>query len=101
MDIHSQSLGRSLGRDSGALVSASQTERLTRVGPGTPVGELLRRYWHPFAAVSQVDDLGIMPVRLLGENLVAYRAKDGSYGLVDRKCPHRRDDMANGIIEDE
>lgn len=79
---------------------AEQNQRLTQVGPGTPMGELLRRYWHPFAAVAEVDDLEIKPVRLLGENLVAFRAKDGSYGLIDRQCPHRRADMLNGIVEE-
>ncbi|QNA85511.1 aromatic ring-hydroxylating dioxygenase subunit alpha [Sphingomonas sp. So64.6b] len=83
------------------MASALQNERLTRVGPGTPMGELLRRYWHPFAAIAQVDEGGVMPVRLLGENLVAFKTKDGSYGLVDRQCPHRRADLLFGIIEDD
>ena len=65
------------------------------------MGKLLRRYWHPFAAVAEVDELGIKPVRLLGENLVAFKSKNGSYGLIDRQCPHRRADMLNGIIEDD
>lgn len=83
------------------MASALQNERLTKVGPGTPMGELLRRYWHPFAAVSQLDDAGVLPVRLLGENLVAFRTKTGGYGLVDRQCPHRRADMLFGIVEDD
>ncbi|MBN8850071.1 MULTISPECIES: aromatic ring-hydroxylating dioxygenase subunit alpha [unclassified Sphingomonas] len=83
------------------MASPAQNERLTRVGPGTPMGELLRRYWHPFAAAAEIDDLGIKPVKLLGESLVAFRAGDGSYGLIDRQCPHRRADMAFGIIEED
>ncbi len=83
------------------MASPAQNERLTRVGPGTPMGELLRRYWHPFAASAELDDLGVKAVRLLGENLVAFRAGDGSYGLVDRQCPHRRADMLYAIIEED
>lgn len=82
------------------MASAAQNERLTRVGPGTPMGELLRRYWHPFAAAAEIDELGVKPVQLLGESLVAFRAGDGSYGLIDRQCPHRRADMLFGIIEE-
>jgi 5,5'-dehydrodivanillate O-demethylase len=63
------------------------------------MGELLRRYWHPFAAVSQLENGTILPVRLLGEDLVAFQAKNGEFGLVERQCPHRRSDLANGIIE--
>jgi len=81
-------------------MSPTQNERLSRVGPGTAMGELLRRYWHPFAAIAQVEDAKIMPVRLLGEDLVVFQAKDGSFGLVDRQCPHRRADMVHGILEE-
>lgn len=83
------------------MASPAQNERLTRVGPGTPMGELLRRYWHPFVAAAELDDLGIKPVTLLGESLVAFRAGDGSYGLIDRQCPHRRADMLHGILEED
>ncbi|WEK01860.1 MAG: aromatic ring-hydroxylating dioxygenase subunit alpha [Candidatus Sphingomonas phytovorans] len=83
------------------MASPAQNERLTRVGPGTPMGELLRRYWHPFAAAAEIDELGIKPVKLLGESLVAFRAGDGGYGLIDRQCPHRRADMMFGIIEED
>lgn len=82
-------------------MSPEQNDRLTRVGSGTPMGELLRRYWHPFAAVSQVAEAKVMPVRLLGEDLVVFQTKNGSFGLVDRHCPHRRADMLRGIIEDD
>lgn len=81
------------------MLSREKNEVLTRVGPGTPMGELLRRYWHPIGAV---DDLGrdpIKPVRLLGEDLVLYRDLGGTYGLVDRHCAHRRADLAYGFVE--
>jgi 5,5'-dehydrodivanillate O-demethylase len=81
------------------MSSATQNERLVRVGPGTPMGNLLRRYWHPVAAVSELDDMPIKALRLLGEDLVLFRAGDGTYGIVDRHCPHRRADLLNGIIE--
>lgn len=80
-------------------MNRSDNERLTRVGPGTPMGTLLRRYWHPFAAVAELDDLGVKPVRLLGEDLVAFKDGKGRYGLLQRNCPHRRADLSYGYVE--
>src|SRR6201988_426868 len=73
---------------------------LTRVGPGTPMGELLRRYWQPIAGASALDGNPIKTVRLMGEDLVLYRDRGGRYGLLDRHCAHRRADLAYGYIED-
>ena len=81
------------------MLTAEKNRILTQVGPGTPMGELLRRYWMPIAAVSQFDDKTIMPIRLLGEDLVLYRDLSGTFGLVDRHCPHRRADMSYGFVE--
>ena len=53
---------------------------LTKVGPGTPCGEYLRRYWHPFLIASELKDLPL-PVRLLGEDLVVFRDGSGRLGL--------------------
>jgi len=69
----------------------SENEFLTRVGPGTPMGKLMRQYWIP---VLQSADLPLkdgppLRVRLLGENLVAFRNTDGKIGLIDQVCPHR------------
>jgi 5,5'-dehydrodivanillate O-demethylase len=64
------------------------------------MGELLRRYWMPIAAVAELDDHPTKPVRLMGENLVLYKDKAGNYGLVDRHCPHRRADLSYGWAED-
>ncbi len=84
------------------MLTEEQNRKLTRVGPGTPMGELLRHYWMPIAGVSEFDGtLGIKPVRLLGESLVLYKNLLGGYGLVDRQCPHRRADLANGMVEAE
>ena len=59
---------------------------LTRVGPGTPMGELLRRYWYPVAATCELDDRPTKKVRLLGEDLVLFRSPGGPYGLLQEKC---------------
>jgi 5,5'-dehydrodivanillate O-demethylase len=82
------------------LLTAARNELLTRVGPGTPMGELLRRYWQPIGGASELDTQSIKPLRLMGENLVLYKDKNGAYGLVDRHCSHRRADLAYGWVED-
>jgi 5,5'-dehydrodivanillate O-demethylase len=81
------------------VLTSEQNERLTRVGRGTPMGELLRRYWMPIAAVSEFDRNPIKAVRLFGEDLVLYRDLAGTFGLVDRHCPHRRADLSYGFVE--
>jgi len=81
------------------MLTEEQNRRLTQVGAGTPMGELLRRYWMPIAGVSEFDNVPIKPVRLLGEDLVLYKSLQGQYGLVDRRCPHRRADLAHGMVE--
>jgi 5,5'-dehydrodivanillate O-demethylase oxygenase subunit len=81
------------------MLSASQNELLTHVGPGTKMGNLLRRYWHPIGAVAEFEERSTKPVRLMGEDLVLYKDKSGTFGLVDRQCPHRRADMAYGFVE--
>jgi 5,5'-dehydrodivanillate O-demethylase oxygenase subunit len=81
------------------VLTAARNEMLTRVGPGTPMGELLRRYWFPVAGASELDKAPIKPVRLLGEDLVLYKDLSGRFGLVDRHCPHRRADLLYGWVE--
>jgi 5,5'-dehydrodivanillate O-demethylase oxygenase subunit len=83
------------------MAGTTQNERWVRVGPGSPMGELLRRYWHPVAAVAELEDRPIKTLRLLGEDLVLFRNGDGRFGLVDRQCPHRRADLQHGIIEQD
>ncbi len=72
-------------------------EELTRVGPGTPCGEYLRRFWHP---VIQSSELGELPrrLRILGEDLVAFRDKSGAIGLLELHCPHRGTSLEFGLI---
>jgi 5,5'-dehydrodivanillate O-demethylase oxygenase subunit len=72
------------------VLSAEKNRLLTQVGPGTPMGELLRRYWMPIGGASGFDDNPIKPIRLLGEDLVLYKDQGGRFGLLDRHCPHRR-----------
>ncbi len=74
-------------------------KELTEVGPGTPMGELLRRYWHP---VGLIEDAGNTPkaVRVLGEDLVLFRDKAGRPGLVHARCAHRGTTLYYGKVED-
>ncbi len=81
------------------MITAEENERLARVGPGTPMGSLLRRYWHPVAATSELENPGTKKVRLLGEDLILYKDKSGSLGLIGDRCPHRRVSMEYGIPE--
>ncbi len=82
----------------------AQNERLTRVGPGTPMGNYMRRFWHPIAASVELKkdaDLPVIPVKLLGERLALFRSPDGSLGLVAERCPHRGAALSYGIVEDD
>jgi 5,5'-dehydrodivanillate O-demethylase oxygenase subunit len=82
------------------VLSQSRNELLTQIGNGTPMGDLLRRYWMPIAGVSELRSSPVKPVRLMGEDLVLYRDLRGTYGLVDRHCPHRRADLSYGFVEE-
>jgi 5,5'-dehydrodivanillate O-demethylase len=81
------------------VLTKEQNEQLTRVGPGTPMGNLLRRYWQPIGGASEFDAISVKPIRLLGEDLVLYKDLSGTFGLVDRHCPHRRADLSYGFVE--
>jgi 5,5'-dehydrodivanillate O-demethylase len=83
------------------MLTPARNDLLTRVGPGTPMGELLRRYWQPIGGASELEKNPIKPIRLMGENLVLYKDLSGQYGLVDRHCPHRRADMSYGWVESD
>jgi len=72
---------------------------LTHVGPGTPCGEYLRRYWHPFMIAAELRDLPVA-VRLLGEDLVVFRDRSGRLGLLHRPCAHRGASLEYGLIAD-
>ena len=83
------------------MLDEETNRTLTQTGAGTPMGGLLRRYWHPVAAVAELEERPVKPVRLLGEDLALYRDRGGRYGLVDRHCAHRRADLALGFVEEE
>ena len=88
-------------------MQAAQNELITRIGPGTPCGELLRRYWQPAALLDEFDarldpamaQRPIKAVRLLGQDLVLFRNGQGQFGLLDRDCPHRGADLAFARFE--
>ncbi len=83
------------------MISREQNELMTRVGPGTPAGGLLRNYWQPVALVDEFDGKrDVKAVEVLGEKFVLLRNKDGKFGLLDRHCPHRQADLAYGRYED-
>ena len=82
------------------MISVEQNELMTRIGPGTPCGKLLRRYWQPVALVDEMaGPRPVKAVRLMGENLVLFR-EGGRYGLIERHCAHRGADLAYGRLED-
>jgi phthalate 4,5-dioxygenase len=82
------------------MMTAEQNALVTRGGPGTPAGKLLRMYWQPAALVEELDGpRPVKAVRLLGEDLVLFRDSAGGYGLVQRHCPHRSADLAYGRLE--
>ncbi|MBI67763.1 MAG: (2Fe-2S)-binding protein [Chloroflexi bacterium] len=81
------------------MLSTEINEKLTQVGKGTPMGELMRQYWHPIGAAVDLQEKPTKPVRILGEDLVLYKDGSGKIGLIERYCPHRRVDLSYGIPE--
>jgi len=81
------------------MLSQDTQETLTRVGPGTPMGELLRRYWYPITAESEIGNGGVRRVRLLGEDLVLFRDQEGRLGLISTRCPHRGASLGYGYVD--
>jgi phthalate 4,5-dioxygenase len=83
-------------------MNAEQNERLTRIGPGTACGALMRHYWQPVALLDEFDprldprmaERPLKAVRLLGEDFVLFRDAAGTWALLDRACPHRGADLA-------
>lgn len=84
------------------MLSREDNELLCRTGPGTPMGELFRRFWLPAFLTSDLPGPDCPPVRLkiLGENLVAFRDTNGKVGVLDRNCPHRLADLFFGRNEE-
>jgi nitrite reductase/ring-hydroxylating ferredoxin subunit len=82
------------------VLTQQENELFTRVGPGTPMGNVLRRYWHPVGSTELVT---WKPQRVtgLGEELLLYRASDQSVVLMDLRCAHRRVAMDFGRVEND
>ena len=81
------------------MLTAEENRTLTEVAAGTPMGELLRRYWYPIAIKSELEQEPTKWVKLLGESLVLYRDLSGNLGLIAEKCVHRRASMIYGAPE--
>jgi len=83
------------------MLTPEENEMLTRVGPGTPAGELLRRYWQPVAIASELSDENpVKFVRILGEDLALFRDKRQNVGLLEDRCSHRGASLSYGRVEE-
>ena len=83
------------------MLTREQNDLLTRTGPGTPGGQLLRKFWQPAALVEELPAGGApVPIRLLGEDLVMFRDETGQVGLLGIHCSHRGADLSYGRLED-
>jgi phthalate 4,5-dioxygenase len=84
------------------MFSKEENELITSAGPGTPLGELFRRYWIPALLSEEVPEPDCPPVRvkLLGEDLIAFRDSQGRVGLLDEYCSHRRVSLFYGRNEE-
>jgi phthalate 4,5-dioxygenase len=85
------------------MLSTAENEILTRVGPGTPMGNYLRQYWLPamMSAELPAPDSPPVRIRLLSENLIAFRATSGKVGVIQNACPHRGASLFFGRNEEE
>src|SRR5438094_177608 len=85
------------------MLSPEENELLCHVGPGTPMGDLMRQYWIPALLPSELPEPDGPPirVRLLGENLVGFRDSAGRVGLLAHSCPHRGASLFFGRNEEE
>jgi phenylpropionate dioxygenase-like ring-hydroxylating dioxygenase large terminal subunit len=84
------------------MLNQQDNELLSKVGPGTPMGNLMRQYWIPFGISTELPEPDCAPVRImiLGEELVGFRDTDGKVGLLDNYCPHRRASLFFGRNEE-
>src|SRR5689334_18715621 len=83
------------------MLSKEQNEFLTRVGPATPMGEVLRQFWVPAVRSARLEADGApVRVRLLGQDFVAFRDTNGQVGFMDEGCPHRGVSLALGRNEE-
>jgi 5,5'-dehydrodivanillate O-demethylase len=83
------------------MITKEENERWTRVGRGTPGGDMLRRYWWPIAFADDIKGAHPKKVRLLGEDFVLFRDGSGRIGMLESQCAHRRAPMQYGRVEKE
>src|SRR5580693_2194568 len=93
--MSNETIGSAYGRP-----RAHFNETLAQVGPGTPCGELLRRYWHPVALAESAQSAP-RKVRILGEDLVLFRDRKGRAGLLYPRCMHRGTSLYYGRVESD
>ena len=83
------------------MLTKEQNDLLTQTGPGTPGGDLLRRFWQPIGLSEELPPGGApVPIKALGEELVLFRDEQGRPGLIGLHCPHRGADLSYGRLED-
>jgi phthalate 4,5-dioxygenase len=83
------------------MIASDENNLLTQIGPGTPCGELMRRYWQPVALSEELPRDGApLKVQILGEELVLFRDDQGRPGLLGLHCSHRGTDLSYGRVED-
>lgn len=80
-------------------LSGQPDEELTQVEPGTPCGDYLRCFWHPVFLAKELGDLPVA-LKILGEELVLFRDRSGTLGLVHKRCPHRLASLEYGKCEE-
>ena len=83
------------------MLTQEQNEELTQVGPGTPMGDVLRHYWYPVAFTRELDEFPVKKARLLGESWAVFKTGKGEYGIVTERCPHRGASLVYGIVDDD
>src|SRR5436190_19874343 len=85
------------------MLSATDNELMCRVGPETPMGKFLREYWIPALMTEELPAPGCPPIRLrlLNENLIAFRTTSGEVGIIQNACPHRGASLFFGRNEEE
>ncbi|MGH1505516.1 MAG: Rieske 2Fe-2S domain-containing protein [Acidimicrobiales bacterium] len=83
------------------MLTQEQNDELTQVGPGTPMGAVLRHYWYPVCFTRELSEFPVKKVRLLGEDFAVFRTGEGDYGIVHERCPHRGASMAYGIVDND
>lgn len=79
------------------MITQETNERLTQTSQGTPMGNMLRRYWHVVGTLPELEKDPVQPVRLLGENLTLFKTERGELGLIAERCAHRGISLAYGI----